>query len=209
MSEKLTDKEKKKEYNRRYLEKNKEKEHERKKKWREENREKMKLIQKNYREKNREKEIERLKKYRNDNLEKERERKKLYERLNREKTYNRIKKRKETDPLYKLSSSIRSSISYHIASKGYQKESRTFEILGCSFEHLKIHLESQFLDWMNWENYGNPKDGIFEPNKTWDIDHIIPLTTATTEEEILELCKYSNLQPLCSYDNRWVKRNNI
>ena len=208
MSEKLTDKEKKKEYNRRYLEKNKEKEHERKKKWKEENKEKMKLIQKNYREKNREKEIERLKKYRNDNLEKERERKNLYERLNREKTYNRIKKRRETDPLYKLSSNIRSSISYYITSKGYQKESRTHEILGCSFEQLKHHLENQFIDWMNWDNYGNPVDGLIEPNKSWDIDHIIPLSSATNEQELLELCKYTNLQPLCSYHNRFIKRDN-
>ena len=60
---------------------------------------------------------------------------------------------------------------------------------------------------MNWENYGNPKDGIFEPNKTWDIDHIKPLSSFTTEQELLELNHYTNLQPLCSYENRWVKSN--
>ena len=62
---------------------------------------------------------------------------------------------------------------------------------------------------MNWENKGNPKDKILEPNKTWDIDHIIPLSTAKTEEEVLKLNHYSNLQPLCSYYNRFIKKDNI
>ena len=29
------------------------------------------------------------------------------------------------------------------------------------------------------------------------------------EEELLELNQYTNLQPLCSYHNRWVKSDNI
>ena len=62
---------------------------------------------------------------------------------------------------------------------------------------------------MSWKNYGNPVDGLIEPNKTWDIDHIIPLSSATNEQELLELCKYTNLQPLCSYENRFVKRDNL
>ena len=61
---------------------------------------------------------------------------------------------------------------------------------------------------MTWENQGNPKDGIIEPNKTWDIDHIVPLSSAKTELELLKLCCFNNLQPLCSYVNRFIKRNN-
>ncbi len=60
---------------------------------------------------------------------------------------------------------------------------------------------------MTWDNRGNPKDGILEINKTWDIDHIIPLASATTEEEINKLNHYTNLQPLCSYTNRIIKRD--
>ena len=62
---------------------------------------------------------------------------------------------------------------------------------------------------MNWDNYGNPKDGILEINKTWDIDHIIPTTTAKTEEELIKLNHFTNLQPLCSYYNRITKRAKI
>ena len=59
---------------------------------------------------------------------------------------------------------------------------------------------------MNWDNYGNPKDGILKPNKSWDIDHIIPTSLAKTEEDVIRLNHYSNLRPLCSYINRVVKR---
>jgi len=58
-------------------------------------------------------------------------------------------------------------------------------------------------------NYGNPKDGVLEINKTWDIDHIIPISSVNTEQELLKLSHYSNLQPLCSYINRVVKKNNL
>ena len=42
-----------------------------------------------------------------------------------------------------------------------------------------------------------------------DIDHIIPISTAKTEEEIIKLNHYSNLQPLCSYTNRVIKRDKV
>ena len=62
---------------------------------------------------------------------------------------------------------------------------------------------------MTWDNYGNPKDGIFELNKTWDIDHIKPVSSGLAENEVIELNHYTNLKPLCSYTNRWIKRNFI
>ena len=65
-----------------------------------------------------------------------------------------------------------------------------------------------FEPWMNWGNHGNPKDGVIEPNKTWDIDHIIPLSSAKTEDDIIKLNHYTNLRPLCSYNNRFIKKNN-
>lgn len=36
-----------------------------------------------------------------------------------------------------------------------------------------------------------------------------PLRMANSEEEIIELCNYKNLQPLCSKINRNIKKGNI
>lgn len=40
-----------------------------------------------------------------------------------------------------------------------------------------------------------------------NIDHIIPLSSAKTEEDIIKLSHYSNLQPLCSKVNRDIKKD--
>jgi hypothetical protein len=76
-------------------------------------------------------------------------------------------------------------------------------ILGCTFEEFKSYLEAKWEPWMNWENYGlyNGK-----PNYGWDIDHIKPIKTAITEDDIINLNYYTNLQPLCSFINREIKR---
>jgi len=78
--------------------------------------------------------------------------------------------------------------------------------LGCSFEEFKLYLESKFEKWMNWDNYGKYNGEI---NYGWDIDHIIPLSSAKIEEEIYKLSHYTNLQPLCSKFNRDIKKDKI
>ena len=70
------------------------------------------------------------------------------------------------------------------------------EILGCSFQEFKLHLESQFDEWMNWENQGT----------YWHMDHIIPISSAQTEEDVWRLNHYTNFQPLYWEDN--LKKSN-
>ena len=67
-------------------------------------------------------------------------------------------------------------------------------------------MESKFEPWMCWENYGLYNG---QPDYGWDIDHIIPLKTAKTEENIINLSHYTNLQPLCSHINRDIKKGLI
>ena len=133
----------------------------------------------------------------------------IYRSENKDKQNKRHKQRMLSDPLYKLRHGIRGLLNQSFINKGYKKKTKTCDILGCSFEELKSHLEFQFKDWMSWENKGNPKDGIIELNKTWDVDHIIPLSEAKTVEDIIRFNHYTNLQPLCSYDNRYLKRDGI
>lgn len=108
------------------------------------------------------------------------------------------------DNLFKLKRRIRTLILYSFSAKKTNKSSETEIILGCSFQEFKKHLESKFEPWMNWENYGKYNGSL---NFGWDIDHIIPISSAITEEELYTLNHYTNMQPLCSYTNRYIKRN--
>jgi len=116
------------------------------------------------------------------------------------------KNRRDTDNLYNLTHSIRSLISISFKEKGFKKQSKTSQILGCTFLEFKTYLESKFESWMTWEN-----KGLYNgtPNYGWDVDHITPLSSAITEEELLKLNNFNNLQPLCSHINRNIKRNII
>jgi hypothetical protein len=185
-------KEKIKNWNSSYIENNKDKFNElnknSSKKYRLKNVEKLKDYSKNYREKNKEIIKHRIKIWRLNN-----------------KDYLKIKI--STNNLFKLKCRVRTMIYKSLYHKKFYKKKTSCEILGCSFEEFKKYMESNFEPWMTWENYGNPKDGIYELNKTWDIDHIIPLAITETEEDIIKLNHYTNLQPLCSYNNRFIKKD--
>ena len=168
-----------------------------------------KETRKKYLEANKEKIKAQKKIYYEANKEKIRKEQKDWELNNRKKIRDYQKKKRLSDPLYNLKINLKNIIGKSIKNSGFKKLSRTEQILGCSYEEFKQHLESKFADWMNWSNKGNPKDGVLEANKTWDIDHIIPISTAKCEMDIIRLNRYSNLQPLCSYHNRFIKRDNI
>ena len=110
-------------------------------------------------------------------------------------------KRKEIDPLFKLKIALRSRTGTIFKHKGYKKNTKTEILLGVSFEIVKAHIERKFVKGMTWNNYGKGEG-------KWEIDHIIPLSSAKTEEDIVKLCYYKNLQPLWSVDNL-KKSNNI
>jgi hypothetical protein len=90
---------------------------------------------------------------------------------------------------------MRSRLRSFLKTRNITKKNKTFDIVGCSPEFLKEHLESQFVEGMAWDN-----------RKEWHIDHIIPLSSAKTEEDIYKLCHYTNLQPLWAEDN--IKKSN-
>jgi hypothetical protein len=101
---------------------------------------------------------------------------------------------------------VKQTIRSGIKRKGYTKKSKTYDILGCTHDEFKLQIESQFKEWMNWNNYGKYNG---EEKYGWDLDHIIPLSSVNTKEDIIRLNHHSNLQPLCSYVNRCVKRDKI
>lgn len=76
--------------------------------------------------------------------------------------------------------------------KDYIKKEKTEKILGCSVEYFIKYLLETYKN-----NYGYEWNGIEKVH----IDHIIPLATANTEEEVMKLCNYKNLQLLKAKDN--------
>ena len=163
-----------------------------------------KLYHDNYYDLNKEKIIQYQKEYYVNNIGSKREYDKEYRLLNKDKRNSYHKKRSQSDELYRLTVSIRSIIATSLRRSGYGKKSKTNLILGCSFVEFKHYLESKFESWMTWVNYGRYNG---ELDFGWDIDHIIPISSATTEEEVLKLNHYKNLQPMCSKMNRDIKKN--
>jgi hypothetical protein len=194
------------------------------KEYHDKNTERIRLRRKEYYSENREKELERVKTRRKENPElyKEFDKNQYQRRKEYQKEYNRVyrennkeyfknkrkswKLGKENNPLYKFFNSIRQSILKSIRKGGYNKNSKTHEILGCSYDEIVKHFESNFESWMTWENRGL-YNGEF--NYGWDIDHIIPISSAKSEEDIIKLNHYTNLQPLCSKINRDIKKNKM
>jgi hypothetical protein len=149
-------------------------------------------------------------KYREDNKDKLKFQKEEWRKKNKVKVkeqkrrWNKLEK--ENNVLYNLSQLISASFRKSFRRNGFSKKSKTVEILGCSFEELKNYLESKFETWMKWENKGL-YNGEF--NYGWDIDHITPISSAETEEDVIRLNHYTNLQPLCSKVNRDIKKNKL
>lgn len=159
-----------------------------------------------YREENKEK----INQYYQDNKEEILLNKKEYYKENREKIiykniqyrYGRLKK----DPLFKLTCYIRNTLYISLKNMCFSKHIKTSKILGCDFIFFKQYIESLWEPWMNWENYGKYNG---ELNYGWDLDHIIPISSAKTEEHIYLLNHYTNFQPLCSYTNRYIKGDKL
>ena len=192
-----------KSYNQKYYAKNKEKVLQQKKEYYLKNKETICNTVKKYHKKNRNKKLIYNKKYyldnkdkintqkkqwRLDNYEYCLEKDKLYYQNNKEKVHAYQRQKRKEDPLFKLANNIRRRINLFIKRK-YGKKSE--QILGCSYKELIIHLEKQFDSKMTWNNYGT----------YWHVDHKKALGSVSSEEEIILLCHYTNLQPLEAIEN--------
>ena len=173
------------------------------KKWKENNKEKIKEYNKMYKLKNKEKIDKQNEDYRKNNREKCCNATKKYYQNNKEKInkyaneYKRTRAR--TDKVYRLKLQARRMINNSFRRNGHTKKEKSEEILNCSIDYFIKHLLESFEN-----NYGYEWNGVEEV----DIDHIIPLSTAKTEEEVIKLCHYTNLQLLKHVDNL-KKSNNI
>jgi hypothetical protein len=101
------------------------------------------------------------------------------------------RKRRASDPNRAMQARISRLHRHALSQVGAIKTSPTFTQLGYSVSEFAKHIERQFEKGMGWQNMGD-----------WQIDHIIPISTAKTVEDVIFLNQLSNLRPL------WAKENN-
>ena len=89
---------------------------------------------------------------------------------------------------WKLKNRLRVRLYGVLKNQGVVKSSRTLDLLGCSHEHFRKHIEERFDENMSWENYGT----------YWHIDHIRPCASFDLHDENQQrqCFHYTNLQPL-------------
>ena len=185
------DKEKKKAYRKSYYQKNKEKEKAQMKAYdkayRVANIDKINA----YRVANRDRINAYIKDYRESHKEQIKEKSKDYyeSHMDEIKDYNKayMKKRLKNDPLFAFKYDVRKVTAKAFKRRGFRKNGRTEKLLGCTFEYLMKYL--------------NPPKDFFTNRSKYHIDHIVPLETAKTEEAVIALCHYTNLQILTAEEN--------
>lgn len=167
---------------------NREKERERTRAWREANRDKARAATRRWHEENKTDRNARNKRWREENPDAERQRKKAWRTKNPE--YHRV--RMQTDVFYRISKVVRNRLTNALRAKGIAKTSSSAELIGCSVEELKAHLEGQFQAGMSWANHGE-----------WHVDHKRALAAFDLSDptQMAEACHFTNLQPLWAVDN--------
>lgn len=113
------------------------------------------------------------------------------------KSINQINKKLEADPVYRTIFYLKNRLRDWVKIKGERKNSEIGNYVGCTKNEFKVHIEKQFQPGMTWDNHGE-----------WELDHIIPISSAETMEEAYKLTHYTNFQPLWKPINR-EKSNKI
>ena len=104
------------------------------------------------------------------------------------------RERKKDDPNWLLRKNLAGRVREAVKKQYSEKAYKSMELIGCTIQELREHLESQFTEGMTWENMG--RGG-------WHIDHIIPCAFFDlTKPSHQKVCfNWQNLQPLWESDN--------
>jgi hypothetical protein len=123
---------------------------------------------------------------------------------------NRSNAKRMKNPTVKLASTLRKQLSEILKRKGIQKRAdlSALELVGCTVQNLKSHLEGQFQEGMNWGNYGVQRAG---GQPMWHIDHIVEVYRfdLKKDEDIKRCFHYSNLRPMWAIENIRRSRKSV
>ena len=164
---------------------------EKKERWRKENQFRYNEWSKKYAKRNPEKRKASIKKYDETHKKQKQEYAKNHLAVHNEscKKYNA---KSHSDPVLKMKFRMRSLLYVAFKNSNTVKSKRTEEIIGLPSEEFCTYLLETFRN-----IYGRDWDGKEEVN----IDHIIPISTAKTEEDVVRLNHYSNLRLITKEDN--------
>ena len=115
-----------------------------------------------------------------------------YRKTDKQRKYNRDRWAKlSQESNERISLYLRARIRNALKAKA-SKSATTKELIGITIPELKLYLEKQFQQGMNWKNYGK-----------WHIDHCKPLAlfNLIDPQEQKKAFHYSNLQPLWASEN--------
>jgi hypothetical protein len=147
------------------------------------------------------KDCQKIRSIENHNLNKEERNKKRNQRYYNNKKHHisvcvkNQKIRRSKNHFIRMRDSLSGNLYKSCKKNGWSKVSSLNHYIGCDWIFFKSHMEKLFKDGMNWDNYGE-----------WHIDHIIPTSSAQTEESLYKLYHYTNLQPLWAIEN--IKKGN-
>jgi hypothetical protein len=93
------------------------------------------------------------------------------------------------EPNYRLQHILRARLKAALKCK---KSKSVIELVGCSLDELRAHIERQFMPGMSWDTKG------------WHLDHIRPCASFDLEDpaQQRECFHFSNLRPMRAFDNR-------
>lgn len=148
--------------------------------------------QNEYSLKNKEKKKAAQREYYKKNPEKHREFARKYRANKKQEIRDSIRKKRQADHVFRLLDNCRRRLNKVL--RGKIKSNKSLNLIGCSVDELKAHLQSKFKPGMTWANHG--KYG-------WHIDHIRPCSSfdLSKPEEQAACFHYTNLQPLWAYEN--------
>jgi hypothetical protein len=102
-------------------------------------------------------------------------------------------KKRKTNHGFRVVTNLRTKLRFVLNRERVRKSERTITMIGCTYNQLKVHLESGFKRGMTWDNYGT----------LWHVDHIIPCAAFdhTDPKQRAQCWHWTNLRALDAKKN--------
>jgi hypothetical protein len=138
--------------------------------------------------------------YHQDHKEKRNENSRTYYKNNSKKLIEYHRQRRKSHIHVHLRTVYSNKINKHLKMSTIKKLHSNIELLGCTIDEFRKHIESLFTTGMSWDNHGSG-------SSKWNLDHIVPCSFFNLEDSTeCKICfHYSNYRPLWQVENLYKK----